>query len=77
MNRTPYDQFLKRDGPTNVGFYSFGGAKSIRDETERTDHLLTPIFRDYDGKVGVPRGEMVTYPKFMNQRVNDYTKNIS
>lgn len=29
MNRTPYDQFLKRDGPTNVGFYSFGGAKSI------------------------------------------------
>jgi len=39
--------------------------------------MLNPLFRDYDGKVGVPRSEMVAYPKFLNQRVNDYTKNIS
>ena len=76
MQRLPYDQFLRRDGPQNQSFYSFGGKKFIRDETER-DHLLNPLFRDYDGKVGTARSEMVVYPKFLNQRVNDYTKNIS
>ena len=49
MQRRQYDQFLRRDGPSNLGFYSFGGQKYIRDETNRTDHLLTPLFRDYDG----------------------------
>jgi len=39
--------------------------------------LITPHFRDYDGKVSVQRSELVSYPKFLNQRVNDYTKNIS
>jgi hypothetical protein len=37
--------------------------------------LLTPLFRDYDGKV-VGR-DVITYPKILNQRVSDYTKNIS
>ena len=50
MARSPYKQFLRRDGPQNNTFYSFGGAKMIREETEQ-DHLLNPLFRDYDGKV--------------------------
>ena len=74
LNRLPYRQFLRRDGPSNNTFYSFGGSKAIRDETEQ-NHLLNPIFRDYDGKV-VQR-DVIVYRKDMNQRVQDYTKNIS
>jgi len=48
----------------------------IRDETEAEEnHLLNPIFRDYDGKV-VDR-DVIVYRKDLNQRVQDYTKNIS
>ena len=47
----PYKQFLRRDGPSNNTFYSFGGSKQIRDETEQDDHLLNPVFRDYNGKI--------------------------
>lgn len=48
----------------------------IRDETEAEEnHLLNPIFRDYDGKV-VDR-DVIIYRKDLNQRVMDYTKNIS
>jgi len=36
----------------------------IRDETEK-DHLLNPIFRDYDGKV-VSQSNMVVVRKDMN-----------
>ena len=75
MQKLAYRQFLRRDGPQNNSFYSFGGKKYIRDETNRGDHLLTPLFRDYDGNV-VPR-KVIVYPKILNQRVNDYTKNIS
>ena len=75
MNRLPYNQYMRRDGPQNNSFYSFGGQKYIREETNKKDHLLTPLFRDYDGAI-VPR-EVIVYPKIMNQRVNDYTKNIS
>lgn len=46
----------------------------IREETER-DHLLNPIFRDYDGKV--VQQETIVYRKDAQQRVDDYTKNIS
>lgn len=46
----------------------------IREETEK-DHLLNPIFRDYDGHV-IPQ-HAVVYKKDHNQRVTDYTKNIS
>ena len=75
MQRLPYKSFLPRDGPQNQSFYSFGGKKMIREETEREGHLLNPRFRDYDGKV-VAR-ELIVYPKDKNQRVSDYTKNIS
>ena len=74
-SRLPYNQFLRRDGPSNNSFYSFGGSKYIRDETERNQHLLNPIFKDYDGNV-VPR-DVIVYRKDYNQRVQDYTKNIS
>ena len=74
MKRLPYKQFLRRDGASNNTFYSFGGSKFIRDETDR-DHLLNPVFRDYDGNV-VPQ-ETVLFRKDLNQRVQDYTKNIS
>lgn len=67
---------MRRDGPSNNTFYSFGGKKMIRDETEAEEnHLLNPIFRDYDGKV-VDR-DVIIYRKDLNQRVMDYTKNIS
>ena len=46
----------------------------IREETEQ-DHLLNPLFRDYDGKVN--EQEVIVYRKDMNQRVQNYTKNIS
>lgn len=72
----PYKSFLRRDGASNNTFYSFGGSKFIRDETERSEHLLNPIFRDYDGKV-VISPETVVFRKDLNQRVQDYTKNIS
>jgi len=52
LNRLPYSQFLRRDGASNNTFYSFGGSKFIRDETENDQHVLNPIFRDYDNKVG-------------------------
>jgi len=48
----------------------------IRDETERDQHLLNPIFRDYDNKVGTHQTPVV-FRKDLNQRVMDYTKNIS
>lgn len=47
----------------------------IREETEREEHMLNPRFRDYDGKI-VGR-EVIIYAKDSNQRVQDYTKNIS
>ena len=75
MERLPYKQFMRRDGPMNNSFYSFGGAKFIRDETERDQHLLNPLFRDYDGKVN--EQDCIIYRKDMNPRVTDYTKNIS
>ena len=75
--KRPYNAFLRRDGPTNNTFYSFGGSKKIRDETDRDDHLLNPVFRDYEEKVRPPIAELVAYPKMKNQRVQDYTKNIS
>ena len=74
MQRKPYKQFLKRDGASNNTFYSFGGSKFIRDETEQ-EHLLNPVFRDYNGKV-VPQ-DAVIFRKDLNYRVSDYTKNIS
>ena len=46
----------------------------IREETEQ-DHLLNPVFRDYDGKVN--EQEVIVYRKDLNQRVSNYTKNIS
>ena len=76
MNRLPYRQFMRRDGPSNNTFYSFGGSKMIRDETERQEHVLNPIFRDYDCKVGTHDAPVV-FRKDLNQRVMDYTKNIS
>ena len=75
MEKLPYKQFLRRDGPSNNSFYSFGGHKFIRDETDRDEHLLNPIFKDYDGQV-VER-DVIVYRKDKNQRVSDYTKNIS
>ena len=75
MNKLPYKSFLRRDGPSNNTFYSFGGSKYIRDETDRNEHLLNPIFKDYDGYV-VPR-DVIVYRKDYQQRVQDYTKNIS
>ena len=63
VSRLPYQQFLRRDGASNNTFYSFGGSKFIRDETER-EHLLNPVFRDYDGKI-VPQ-EPVVFRKDMN-----------
>ena len=66
---------MKRDGAQNQSFYSFGGRKMIREETEKEEHLLNPIFRDYNGKV-VPQ-ETVLYRKTPNYKVTDYTKNIS
>ena len=75
MQRLPYKPYMRRDGPSNNTFYSFGGSKYIREETEKT-HLLNPIFRDYDGKV-VAQDNIVVYRKDKNQRVMDYTKNIS
>lgn len=70
----PYKQFLRRDGPSNNTFYSFGGSKTIRDETEQ-DHLLNPVFRDYNGKV--VQNDVIIYRKDLNQNRQDYTKNIS
>ena len=67
MNRLPYQTFLRRDGPQNNTFYSFGGSKYIRDETDRSEHLLNPAFRDYDGNI-VPR-EVIVYRKDYQQRV--------
>ena len=75
MKRTPCKQFLRRDGASNNTFYSFGGSKFIRDETDQDDHLLNPVFRDYSGKV-IPQ-DTVIFRKDLNQRVSDYTKNIS
>ena len=76
MNRLPYRQFMRRDGPSNNTFYSFGGSKMIREETERQEHVLNPIFRDYDCKVGTHDAPVI-FRKDLNQRVMDYTKNIS
>lgn len=67
---------MRRDGPSNNTFYSFGGRKFIRDETDRKDHILNPIFRDYDGNVGTHEAPVI-FRKDLNQRVNDYSKNIS
>ena len=44
-----YHSFLRRDGPTNNGFYSFGGNKHIRTEAKQGRHMLNPVFTDYDG----------------------------
>jgi hypothetical protein len=63
MHRLPYKQYLRRDGPSNNTFYSFGGSKMIREETER-DHMLNPIFRDYNGKV-IPQ-DCIVYRKDQN-----------
>jgi len=71
----PYKTFLRRDGAQNQSFYSFGGCKFIREETDRAGHLLNPAFKDYDGKV-VSR-DVITYAKDYNKRVTDYTKNVS
>ena len=71
----PYKTFLRRDGAQNQSFYSFGGSKMIREETEGRGHLLNPAFKDYDGKV-VSR-DVITYSKDYNKRVTDYTKNVS
>lgn len=75
MSRLPYKSFIRRDGPSNNTFYSFGGSKFIRGETEKNEHVLNPIFRDYDGKVFDQ--DVVVIHKFKNQYVSDYTKNIS
>ena len=66
-SKIPYKTFLRRDGAQNNSFYSFGGHKMIRDETDRNEHLLNPAFKDYDGQV-VER-ECIIYRKDKNERV--------
>ena len=70
-----YNSFLRRDGPTNNGFYSFGGNKQIRSEAKQGRHVLNPVFTDYDG--AERDRDVIIYRKDKLERVTDYTKNIS
>ena len=71
----PYNTYMRRDGPTNNGFYSFGGSKPYRIEAQQGKHLLNPYLIDYDNNLR--NREVITYSKDSLVPVNDYTKNIS
>ena len=70
-----YNSFLRRDGPTNNAFYSFGGSKQMRSEAKQGKHVLNPVFTDYDGTER--DRDVIIYRKDKLERVTDYTKNIS
>lgn len=48
-SRLPYRTFLKRDGPANNTYYSFGGSKMIADEAGK-DRYFNPVLRDGEYK---------------------------
>ena len=73
--KTKYNAFLRRDGASNNGFYSFGGKVGVRGASSDQHMKLNPVFRDYDGNIR--DRDLTIYPKDPLQRVQDYTKNIS
>ena len=59
--KKPYDTFMRRDGSTNNGFYSFGGSKAVRSASAQKDLMINPYFKDFDGHVR--DRQVIVYPK--------------